>query len=382
MKSPPSIAFISDLAGAPWGGSEELWASAALCLARAGVAVNASVRGWSQIPARVRELAAAGVDVQIRSQQHPLWRKAWQKLSRGPASINDSEISNFLTVAAPRLVVISDPATTPPIGLLQECVSRRMPFVTISQANSEQFWPEDIAAAHYRRLLPAARRCFFVSRANLKLFETQICADLPNADVIRNPFNVDYDVSPLWRQEGVDGPLRLACVGRLHPPSKGQDILLSALATEIWRKRNWTLTFYGEGPMRDSVERMISRSGLSRQARIAGYANSIEDVWAQNHVLAMPSRYEGLPLAVVEAMLCSRPVIATNVAGHAEVIDDGVNGYIAGAPTVPSMANALERLWTARGNLKEMGELAGRRIRELVPRDPAQTLADTLKSLI
>jgi Glycosyl transferases group 1 len=58
---------------------------------------------------------------------------------------------------------------------------------------------------------------------------------------------------------------------------------------------------------------------------------------------AMPSRYEGLPIVIVEAMLCERTVVATNVAGHSEVIEDGISGFLAHAPTVASVAKALER---------------------------------------
>ena len=66
-------------------------------------------------------------------------------------------------------------------------------------------------------------------------------------------------------------------------------------------------------------------------------------------MLVMPSRFEGLPLAIVEAMLCARPVVATDVAGHAEVVEDGVTGFLADAPTVGAIAAALERCWVRRG---------------------------------
>ncbi|MBV8361748.1 MAG: glycosyltransferase [Deltaproteobacteria bacterium] len=57
---------------------------------------------------------------------------------------------------------------------------------------------------------------------------------------------------------------------------------------------------------------------------------------------------DDLPLAMVEAILCRRPMVATDVAGHAEIIQDGVTGFLADAPTTASIATALERFWARR----------------------------------
>jgi len=96
----------------------------------------------------------------------------------------------------------------------------------------------------------------------------------------------------------------------------------------------------------------------------------------------LPSRYEGLPLVIVEAMLCGRPVVATNVAGHSEVIEDGVVGFLADAPTVASIANALERLWERRSEAEQMGKAAAVRIRQLVPPDPIKVFSGKIKKLL
>src|SRR5262249_38289882 len=151
----------------------------------------------------------------------------------------------------------------------------------------------------------------------------QIGCELPNAEVVYNPINVNVQALPPWPSVH---ELHLACVGRLFPPVKGQDILLEALADPVWNIRSWCLTFYGEGQMRHSLERMVDHLGLKDRVRFAGWVESVWNIWAENHVLVMPSRAEGLPLAMVEAMTCARPVVATDVAGHSEIIEDGVTG--------------------------------------------------------
>jgi glycosyltransferase involved in cell wall biosynthesis len=67
----------------------------------------------------------------------------------------------------------------------------------------------------------------------------------------------------------------------------------------------WKLYIYGAGDMRQSLEWLAGTLGISDRVFFAGFA-SVDDIWAANHVLVMPSRFEGLPLAMVEAMRSSR----------------------------------------------------------------------------
>src|SRR5205807_2393772 len=160
----------------------------------------------------------------------------------------------------------------------------------------------------------------------------------------------------------------------------GQDILFEALAQSEGNCRNWRVSIYGEGPARSSLEWLVRRLRLSERVNFAGFVEP-EKIWAENHVLVMPSRQEGLPLAIVEAMLCSRPIVATDVAGHAEIVEDGVTGFLAKAPTPRAMAAALERFWTRRTEAEEIGKAAHRRIQHLVPPDPVRLFAENLKAL-
>jgi glycosyltransferase involved in cell wall biosynthesis len=374
------IIFVSAMAAAPWGGSEELWSRTALDLVSRGLSVSASVLEWLPLHPRVLDLRARGVHLQVRPQwyslsKHPL---RWIVSRHKDAAV--VEIERLIAATSPALVVLSEGGPLPPLNLLELCAARKVPFVTISQANSVGTWYSDEHANRYRIVVPNALRCFFVSRANWRLAEKQIGDPIHNAEVIWNPVNVSFDASPAWPTRGEDGELRFACVGRLHPPSKGQDILLEALAAPAWQDRPWRLYLYGEGPMRQVLERLAQNLGLSDRVVFAGFA-PVEEIWAANHVLAMPSRYEGLPLAMVEAMLCARPVIATDVAGHAEVIEDGVTGFLADAPTAGSMSAALERFWERRSEAEEIGRAGARRIRQIVPPDPVRVLSERLKQL-
>jgi glycosyltransferase involved in cell wall biosynthesis len=385
------IAFVSNMFGYSWGGCEELWSRTALELAAQGFAVSASVREWSPPHSRILNLIEGGVEVWFRPQPHPVWRHAWRVLAapnqmwkhawrlftKPQQTATTTEVERLLAARRPGLVVISDAGAFPPIDLLELCVDRRLPFVTIHHANTEAWWVDDDPAERYRVALAAAQRCYFVSKANQRLIEKQIGCELSNAEVVWNPVNMDRNTSPAWPPLGRDDEFRLACVARLDPPSKGQDILFEALAGPSWAARRWRLYLYGEGPMRNSLERLVQHLGLSDRVVFAGYV-SVEHIWASNHVLVMPSRFEGLPLTIVEAMLCGRPVVATDVAGNSEVIEDGVTGFLADAPTVASMAEALERFWARRVDAQIMGQAGSKRIRQLLPTDPVRVFSDKL----
>jgi len=134
--------------------------------------------------------------------------------------------------------------------------------------------------------------------------------------------------------------------------------------------------------MREGLERLTHFLGIADRVVFASHVLDVEKIWATNHVLIMPSRFEGLPLSMVEAMLCARPVVATNVAGNAEIIEDGVTGFLAEAPNPNSLNVALERLWARRDQAEEMGKAGARRIRELVPPNPASVFTQKLLDLL
>ena len=83
-------------------------------------------------------------------------------------------------------------------------------------------------------------------------------------------------------------------------------------------------------------------------------------------------------MTLVEAMLCGRPAIVTDVGGNREVVDDQVTGFLAAAAAESDIDDAFEKAWDRRDDWRAMGQLAAKRIRELVPADPAAEFAGQL----
>jgi glycosyltransferase involved in cell wall biosynthesis len=375
-----NVVFITTPHFDAWSGAEELWSRTAIELVSQGFPVTASIWEGSLQHPRMRELQERGVKFWPWPRWYRLRKHPWKRLKSWRNGAAAFAFERLLDARTPAIAVLSDGGTFPPIELLELCIAKRIPFVTISHAGSEAVSYDDDAAKRYRAALAPALRCFFVAERNRRMAEKQIGGELANAEIVRNPFNVSYDVSPSWPPSGTDAEVRFACVGRLHPPAKGQDILFEALAQSQWKCRNWRLSIYGEGPTRLSLEWLARQLGLSERVTFVGFAKP-EKIWAENHVLVMPSRFEGLPLAMVEAMLCSRPIVATDIAGHAEIVEDGVTGFLADAPTPRALARALERFWARRTEAEEIGKAGHRRIQQLVPPDPARVFAEKLKAL-
>lgn len=116
------------------------------------------------------------------------------------------------------------------------------------------------------------------------------------------------------------GPgLRLLAAGRLEP-QKGFDDLLRALATEPMRSRIWTLCIIGEGPERPRLESLAVDLGISERIQLVG-ALSVVHVLPQAELFVTSSRYEGMPLILLEALHAGLPVVASRIPAHEEILE-------------------------------------------------------------
>lgn len=379
MTSPMRFAFVSTMAGEAWGASENLWFETAIRLAGEGHRVYASVTYWPEPRPPLEKLREAGIEISERPQSPvPLWMKVLKKAGlRIPVGWQQRRARRWLSYTRADLVCVSNGDVASGADWLDDCNTLGLRYVNVANGNNDRFWTNDGHADQVRRVFSSAQKCFFVSQGNRELFEKQIAHRLPNSAIVRCPFNVSWDAHCPW-PDGAAAEWRLAVVGRLEPAVKGQDLVIEVLARPEWRERPVFVSIYGVGRSRETLVRLASLYGVSDRVRFCGHVENMEAVWATHHALVMPSRADGLPLVTAEAMLCARPVIATDVAGTRELLDDGVTGFIAEAPTVELLAAAMERAWIRRSDWPAMGAEASRRVRERVPQNPAGVFAATL----
>jgi glycosyltransferase involved in cell wall biosynthesis len=358
-----------------WGGSEYLWAGAAEKLALRGVEVRVSVKDWGKPVKQVEQLRAAGCRI-FKRPTPGLARRAVRKFPpwREYARRHMKKIG-----AGADLIVVSQGGNYEGVEWMEAAQINGYPYVIISNAAAEVWWPDDDKIERSAAAYEGACLSFFVSEANLVLTRQQFVTPLRNARVIRNPFNVPYDARPAWPSASPD-ELRLACIGRLDAAAKGQDILFQTLDLPRWRERNVHVSLFGAGINDRALRRWADTLNL-RCVSFDGFFDNIEQIWANHHALILPSRWEGMPLVLVEAMLCGRPAIITDVAGARELVRDNVNGFLVKAPTVELLDEAMNRAWENRHRLKEMGQQAAIDVRKFVPPDPVEDFVRELLAL-
>lgn len=136
-----------------------------------------------------------------------------------------------------------------------------------------------------------------------------------------------------------DGQLIIGSVGRLDP-MKAHDVLLRAIA----QVEGTRVVILGEGEQRLALEQLAAELGVSDRVQLLGWVENPRAYLPKFNVIAMPSRSEGFPLAIVEAMLAARPVVATRVGSIPEAVKHGETGLLVDKDDVDGLAVALRYL--------------------------------------
>ena len=390
----PSRKGIVFLTSCPllWGGSEELWSGAAIALCQRGFKVHAARSRpwpWASLHPRWESLRRAGVSLsgfRVRGLEEAApdaVKRFLPPLAGAVFRARNLWLSLKLRRCVADLAVVSQGGSYDgiwPVNLPEICQAAGVPYAIVCQKSSETEWPNDALRRIIHKAYAGAERVFFVSDHNRRITAQQLGMALDHSEVVRNPTLVTASGPLLW-PEPVDGRLKLACVGRMWPMEKGQDLLLNVLARDRWRGRAVEVDFYGEGPMEQGLREMARYLKLTN-VRFHGHVHDISAVWRDHHALVLPSRAEGLALAQVEAMQCGRPSIVAAAGGARELMDDGVEGFIAPSATEDEVDAALERAWQRRDSWEAIGRRAAERVARDVPADPCATFADRLESLV
>ncbi len=185
-----------------------------------------------------------------------------------------------------------------------------------------------------RRL--SARLAAHVAVSEHSAREVEAYAGLPSGSV-QVVHNGVPDLGPVEPTHH-DG-IVLVAVGRLNA-QKGFDILLQALR----RLAGVRLVIAGGGEEHDALKRQAARLGVSDRLQITGWTDHVRDVLSQGDIFVLPSRSEGFPLAIIEAMLAGLPVVASRVGGVPESVRDGETGILVPKDDPERLASALQRL--------------------------------------
>jgi glycosyltransferase involved in cell wall biosynthesis len=360
VAQPRRIAFYSTVRGYTWGAPDVLWTAAAHRLRLAGHEVFAVVSPLACQHPKVLELATAGARLALVPRIGPggnfqsLRRKLRGWLEGSHHTL--AELESF----RPEMVFINQGGFADFLledDLRASLTHARTPYVVLCHSirEEESFSPDHARQAH--EFLAGARGVLANSRHVLELGGRQLGATLTNTAVFQNPVSVPAELPLPWPRTTAPA---FAFVGRLDLLGKGLDLLMEALVTSPGLKEEWQLNLYGDGPDRARIAECAAAHGLTERIRFHGRVSDLAAIWRENHLLVLPSRFEGFGLVMLEALLCGRPVLRTNLGGVAEWMRNGENGFVCPAIDARSLAATLARAWSARGNWEAMGRTAHR----------------------
>ena len=180
------------------------------------------------------------------------------------------------------------------------------------------------------------------------------------------------------------GGRKAIAVGRLSR-QKGFDELLSDAGSWLRdpRARGWTLWIVGEGEERASLERIVAERGLGDVAFLPGWRPDVRRLTSEADLFLLPSRWEGMPNALLEAAALGKACLCRDVEGVAEILGDGAAEQVVGAASGSAWREAALRLTSDAALRARLGEANRARVeREFSPEKTARRYEDLWTSLL
>jgi len=175
----------------------------------------------------------------------------------------------------------------------------------------------------------------------------------------------EWESARRWRDQLGAALLRPLWVSAARlEEQKGHDVFLAALGELRSRGVEFTAAIAGEGSQRPQLERQIAELELASCVRLLGRLEDLGPLLLAADAVVLASRWEGLPLTLLEALARGRPVVATAVGGIPDVIEDGVTGRLLPPGDSTALANALAEFARKSDAALKLGHNGQRRVRE------------------
>lgn len=260
-------------------------------------------------------------------------------------------------------------------------VAARMAGVprVISQIHNVDNW-DDRRQIWMDRKVSKYRDCtVFVSNAVRDDYLDHIFVPSEKQAVIYNGVDTEF-YKPGSRDDWLPGSIVVGAAARLVP-QKGLEHIVRAAADPIFQERGVRFYIAGDGPERENLERQAGESGAGDFFRILGFQSDIRRFFRNIDVFAMPSYKEGFSNALVEALACGVPAVATTVGGNTEVLRNGQNGYLVAPGNYAAFREAIVNITgdtEVRRRMSEQALMTVRRFSQKAMIEQTETLYLTL----
>ena len=165
-------------------------------------------------------------------------------------------------------------------------------------------------------------------------------------NAIATPDMTDIRRGDVFRKYGIKEESRLVVSLGRFTRQKAFDQLIEAFRRVVSEAPNAVLFIGGDGEEKSRIDSMVRSGGLQESIRLPGVVSDIHEVLALCDLYVNSSRWEGLPMTLLEAMAHGKPMVATSVGGNPEVVRDGVTGLLVPPDDPEKLAGAITKMLT------------------------------------
>lgn len=280
-------------------------------------------------------------------------------LRRQKGQSNPIEMASFILSAGAHLllrprrnpdVIASFHSIPSGLAAMPATLLRRVPHMVLFRGGDVPGWlPEELEAMH-RRTLPLNRAIVYTAQAALaNSAGLQEMAQLafPRAEVglLQNGIDPREFRPPATPRQPTRETVRLLFAGRITT-QKGVDVLLQALAQLDPSLPRWSVDVIGTGPELEAYRQLARVLRIDDRVAFRGWLEreELRRLYDDTDMLVFPSRYEGMPNVVLEAIGSGLPVVGTRIAGTEDLVEDGRNGYLVPVEDAAAVARAVAEL--------------------------------------
>lgn len=179
---------------------------------------------------------------------------------------------------------------------------------------------------------------------------------------------------------GYGGHTILLCTGELNA-NKNQIVAIQAMPTVVKSHPDARLLLAGNGPFAERLADEIRRLKMTGNIELLGYKTNLQDYVKASDLIVSCSKREGLPLNIIEGMLCEKAVVASVNRGHKELVEDEVTGYLLPADAPMAFASTISSLLSKPDRICEMGKAGRKRAKAYTDKAVYQELEEVYDSL-
>lgn len=270
-------------------------------------------------------------------------------------------------------ILIQDELNHPSLFLLNRLLKKRARYSIVTlvhllrSSEARPAWLNRIYRAVERKYFRSVDGAIFNCKTTRANVNQLIGRDLPGIVAYpgREQLYYGHSLNEISQRAQQTGPLQVIFLANVVP-GKGLDTLIEAL--NKMPRGSWRLTVVGsltmDSPYSQSIRDQIIRAGLSDYVELTGAVpnDEVSGYLASHHVLVVPSRYEALGIAYLEAMGCGLPVIATAAGGAHEIVSHGEVGFLTSPGDANMLAQYLYEINQDREQLLRMSLAAYERI--------------------